>query len=258
MRFIVTSSSVTNNSQPSHDVVGKTPHAAVFDCDGLLVDSQRCWERAYATVAAARGRSLGDVRLERLLGASVATAARTLGDELDDRVPESELRSALEQSFAADPPAALTGACELVAELELRMPLAVASNGPSELVHAVLEQLGVRDAFTAVVSAEQTARDKPAPDVYLEACRQLAVEAGGAIAFEDSALGACAARAAGLFVVLVPAAPSPGADADLVVPSLDDPQLRSLLGLSDPAGIAPCAAAVGVDEGHTAEAPAEV
>lgn len=232
MRFTVTSSSVTNNSQPPHKPVGKRPQAAVFDCDGLLVDSARCWERAYATVAAARGRALDDVRLERLLGASVRGAAALLGEDLGEPVGERELHAALGASFAAAPPAPLPGARELVAALAARMPLGVASNGPRALVLGVLERLGVRDAFAAVVSAEQTAREKPAPDVYLEACRRLGVAPADAVAFEDSALGARAARRAGLAVVMVPAAPGPQPDAALVVGSLGDPRLHAFLGLA--------------------------
>jgi HAD superfamily hydrolase (TIGR01509 family) len=238
--------------------MGKTPRAAVFDCDGLLVDSQHCWERAYAKVAADRGRSLEDIRLERLLGASVAIAARVLGDELGEPVSRQAVRTALEESFALDPPAALPGACELVAELSAQMPLGVASNGPRDVVAGVLERLGMRAAFTAVVSAEETAHEKPEPHVYLEACRRLGAAPAGTVALEDSPLGAQAARAAGLTLVLVTPQPDPGVDADLVVPSLDDVRLRAFLGLSGPDRIAPRPAAVGVDDRHAAEAPAEV
>jgi HAD superfamily hydrolase (TIGR01509 family) len=238
--------------------MAKSPQAAVFDCDGLLVDSQHCWEGAYAQIAAARGRSLDDVRLERLLGASVTIAARVLGEELGQPVRDRELRTALAERFATDPPQALPGTCELVAELASRMPLGVASNGPRDVVVGVLEQLGLRAAFTAVVSAEETTSDKPAPHVYLEACRRLDVPPACAVALEDSPLGAQAARAAGLALVLVSADPVPAVAADLVVPRLDDVRLRAFLGLSDPDGVAPRPAAVGVEHRHAAKAPTEV
>jgi len=263
MGFTVTSSSVTNNSQPTPRRWAKSPLAAVFDCDGLLVDSAHCWERAYACVAGARGRCLDDVRLDRLPGASVARAALLLSADLGAPVGTRELGVALRDSFAGDPPEALPGARELIAELAERMPLGVASNGPLPIVAGVLDRLGVLGAFAAVVSAEETERDKPDPDVYLEACRRLAVAPAAAVAFEDSALGARAARDAGLFVVVVPSAPGPPIDADLTVASLADARLRALLGLpvedaSGPDGVAPGAAAVGVDDGHAAEAAAEV
>ncbi len=257
MRFTVTSTPVTNNSQP----LTKKPQAAVFDCDGLLVDSQRCWEQAYARVATARGRSLDDVGLGRLLGASVRGAAARLSEDLAQPVGEPELRAALAASFADDPPEALPGACELVARLASRMPLAVASNGPRDVVADALERIGVLEAFATVVSAEETGHEKPEPHVYLEACRRLAVAPGDAVALEDSPLGARAARAAGLLVVLVPSDRRADAAADLVVPSLADDRVLALLGLDPPSGpdrVAPGATAVAVDDGHAAEAPAEV
>lgn len=227
MRFTVTTSSVTNSSQS----LTKKPQGAVFDCDGLLVDSQICWERAYARVAAARGRPLDDVRLDRLLGASVAGAAALVSEDLGEPVGAGELLAALAESFAADPPEPLPGARELIADLAVRMPLGVASNGPREIVLTVLEQLGVRELFAAVVSADEVERDKPQPDVYLEACRRLAVAPGDAVAFEDSPLGAQAARRAGLIVVAVPSVPGVQLDADLTVPSLGDARVRTFLGL---------------------------
>lgn len=243
MGFTVTSSSVTNNSHRDHKPVGRGPLGAVFDCDGLLVDSAHCWERAYAQIAAGRGRSLDDIRLGRLLGASVAGATRLVSEDLGEPVGDAELRAALEASFAADPPEALPGARELVADLAARVPLAVASNGPRDLVAGILDRLGMRDAFAAVVSAEETERDKPHPHVYLEACRRIGVAPRAAAAFEDSALGARAARRAGLFVVVVPSAPEARAEADLVVPSLADARLRAALAL------APAAAPPQVAEG---------
>lgn len=219
---------VTDISQSSPSV---RPRAAVFDCDGLLVNSAHCWENAYARVAAERGRPLRDIRLDRLLGASVAGAASLVSEDLGEPVGAGELRAALAAAFAAAPPEALPGARELVADLALHMPLAVASNGPREIVFTALDRLGVRERFSAIVSAEETKRDKPAPDVYLEACRRLGVAPCGAVALEDSALGAQAARSAGLRLVVVPAAPAPQVDADLVVPSLEDPRLRAFLGI---------------------------
>jgi HAD superfamily hydrolase (TIGR01509 family) len=263
MRFTVTSSSVTNNSQAATRSAAKSPLAAVFDCDGLLVDSARCWERAYATVAAAHGRCLDDVQLDRLPGASVARAALLLSADLGAPIGTAELGAALRDSFAADPPEPLPGARALIAELAGLMPLGVASNGPLAIVAGVLDRLDLLGAFSAVVSAEETARDKPDPDVYLEACRRLAVAPRDAVAFEDSELGARAARSAGLFVVVVPSAPGPPIEADLTVPCLGDVRLRALLGTaplpgSGPDRVAPGAAPVGVDDGHAAEAAAEV
>lgn len=210
---------------------GEWPRAAVFDCDGLLVDSAVCWEQAYERVARQHNGSLDAVDLDSLAGASVAIAAVALSRSLGVSVAERSLRLALIDSFAAASPPALPGARAIVAALAERMPLAVASNGPRDVVLDVLRRLEILDAFETVVSAEETAAHKPAPDVYLEACRRLEVVPTDAIAFEDSALGARAARGAGLLVVAVPFAPGAQIDADLTVPRLDDPRLLRYLGL---------------------------
>lgn len=234
MRFMAASRRVTEDSQRVRSrAFSSWPRAAVFDCDGLLVDSARCWQHAYARVAAERGGSIDDIRLERLLGAAVSRAASLVSQDLGRRVSAGELRTALGESFAAEPPQALTGARQLVAALAARMPVGVASNAPRDIVIAVLEQLGLREAFSAVVSAEETRRHKPQPHVYLEACRRLAVPPCDAVAFEDSPLGARAARTAGLLVVLVPSVPARHSAADLIVPRLSDPRVGELLGLDD-------------------------
>jgi HAD superfamily hydrolase (TIGR01509 family) len=203
----------------------------VFDCDGLLVDSGGSWVRAYRAVAAAHGRTLAAVDLRALDGASVAHACARLRRDLGVPVEESALREALREAFAAAPPEPLPGARSLVRALAARGPVAVASNAPRDLVVGVLDRLGLRDLLTAIVSGEETPAPKPAPDVYLEACARLAVAPSDAIAFEDSGLGARAARAAGLIVVAVPSARGARIDADLTVPRLDDRRLAAYLDL---------------------------
>jgi HAD superfamily hydrolase (TIGR01509 family) len=207
------------------------PRAAVFDCDGLLIDSAACWERAYTTVAAQHGRTLTSLDLTALAGASVARAAAQLSRALDLHVDEADLRCALRDAVTALSPQPMLGAHRLVAALAPHMALAVATNGPRDIVCRMLEGVRIDHAFSTVVSAEETPADKPAPDVYLEACRRLGVAASDAIALEDSPLGAQAARAAGLVVIAVPFARGLAIDADLIVPRLSDPRLYEYLGL---------------------------
>lgn len=207
------------------------PRAGVFDCDGLLVDSASCWEGAYARVAERHGASLAEIDLDALAGASVAIAAASLSRALGISVAERSLRAALHETFAETSPIALPGAAELVAGLATRIPLAVATNGPRDIVVEVLRRVGLLASFRTVVSAEETAAHKPAPDVYLEACRRLEVAPHDAIAFEDSPLGARAARGAGLLVIAVPFGPGARVEADLTVPRLDDRRLLRYLGV---------------------------
>jgi HAD superfamily hydrolase (TIGR01509 family) len=119
----------------------------------------------------------------------------------------------------------IDGAVEAVERLAARWPLAVATSSNRELIDLVLELSSLDRFFRATVSSEEVERGKPAPDVYLEACRRLGVEPGRAAAIEDSHAGIRSAKAAGMRVIAIP---NPGfppgdealANADLVLGSL--------------------------------------
>jgi HAD superfamily hydrolase (TIGR01509 family) len=208
----------------------------VFDCDGLLLETESCWTRAeeelfsrYGSVFGADekraliGTSLfdGSLILERLL--EQPGRAGELGQELLDLVE----RRLLEESTA------MPGAAELVRELLGRTPVAVASNTPERLVRGALACAGVAELFDVVVTADQVAAPKPAPEAYLRACELLDASPTESIALEDSPTGVASARAAGLFVVGVPSFPGVVLDeADLVAGSLVDPAVRLVLGLA--------------------------
>src|SRR4029077_14917040 len=103
------------------------------------------------------------------------------------------------------PAAPMRGIQELLETLRgAAIPIAIASSAPARWVVAAVERLGVRPLFGAVVTGDEVARRKPAPDVYLEAARRLAVEPTRAIAIEDSAPGIAAARSAGMKAVAIP------------------------------------------------------
>lgn len=207
------------------------PRGAVFDCDGLLVDSRHCWENAYAAIADAAGHTLDTVSLVGLDGASISDASTLLSAALGADIADAALRDALRRSVLANPPQPLPGAAALTRTLARRIPLAVATNAPRDIVETVLDLTGLAVSFTTIVSAEETPAHKPAPDVYLEACRRLRVHPSDAVAFEDSSRGAQAARRAGILLVGVPSRRGSHLHADLTVGRLDDRRLHLLLGL---------------------------
>jgi len=91
-----------------------------------------------------------------------------------------------------------------------RAPLAVASGGHRELVHATLGALGIVELFSAIVCAEDYTNGKPAPDPFLEAAKRMGVAPAECVVFEDTQLGIQAAVAAGMSHVFVPTAPRGG------------------------------------------------
>src|SRR5204862_1096168 len=206
----------------------------VFDCDGLLLDTERLWTRAETRLFARHGRPFGVAEKAELLGTSTETSGRilerlldrpgdaaVLGRELDELVTE-ELRDGID---------ARPGARELLDALAGRRRLGVASNSTRAWVEAVLAASGLADRFEIVVTAEEVAEPKPAPDVYLRAAELLGSPASETIALEDSPPGAAAARAAGAFVIAVPYLPGLALEADLVAASLADEAVADALGL---------------------------
>lgn len=212
-----------------------SPRAVVFDCDGVLVDSEKAWFVGIVEVFARRGiTELVTGPASDLYGASVpdivAVLQRELGEPLDVDSVTAEVYGAI-LSAIEDGVVAMDGAHELLGAIRGSRPLAVASNGSHETVEASIRAASIPLVFDAVVAVAPPLRPKPAPDVYLRACELLEVDPSRAIAVEDSLPGATAARAAGMTVVGLGGAQGLGATADLVVARLLDPALLGLLEL---------------------------
>jgi len=208
----------------------------VFDCDGLLLETESCWTRAEEELFDRYGRAFGAEEKRALIGTSLFDGSQILERLLEQPGRAGELgqelldlveRRLLEESRA------MPGAAELVRELQGRTPVAVASNTPGRLVRGALRCAGVAELFEVVVTADQVAEPKPAPHVYLCACELLGAAPSASIALEDSPTGVVSARAAGMFVLGIPSFPGVLLDeADLVARSLADPTVRRALGLA--------------------------
>ncbi len=211
------------------------PAAVVFDCDGLLLETETCWTRAEDELFDRYGRTFGDDEKRTLIGTSLLDGSYILERLLDQpgRAGElgRELLDLVEPRLLAES-AAFPGAAELVRELQGRTPVAVASNTPERLVRGALACAGVAELFDVVVTADQVVEPKPSPDVYLRACELLGAAPSASVALEDSPTGVAAARAAGMFVIGIPSFPGVLLDeADLVAPSLLDERVRRAVGL---------------------------
>ncbi len=201
--------------------------AAVFDMDGLLLDSEPLWHDAERELLERHGDTFGDADLVashgRALVDTAAAYAVRLG--LTAAAIEAEIGEIMLAHYVGGAPLH-RGARALVDGLAGRIPLAVASNTPADLVRQALSAVGL--AIPVVVSGMDMGRPKPLPDVYAEACRVLGVAPGDAVAFEDSPMGVRSALDAGLFVVGVPERPDvdlAAAGAHVVLGSLREIEL---------------------------------
>lgn len=173
----------------------------IFDCDGTLADTMPAHYRAWTSMLDRYGIPFPEERFYAMGGMPTARIIRVLAAEagvvvtdLDRMVHEKE--SAFLANLHAVRPLELVVA--VAAEHRGRLPMAVASGGYRETITRTLDQLGIRDWFGAVVTAEDTPRHKPEPDVFLEAARRLGVSPRACVVFEDTDIGLEAACRAGM------------------------------------------------------------
>jgi HAD superfamily hydrolase (TIGR01509 family) len=184
--------------------------AAVFDFDGVLLDSETPEFESHRRVYEQCGAVLTAEEWCRQIGTYVEGEEERWYFRLCERTTRSPGKAAyqterlrvFEEMLPREP---MRGIRELLVELaDAGVPLAIASTAPSRWVLPAAERIGVRALFQAIVTGDQVERRKPAPDVYLEAARQLGVDPARAIAIEDSAPGIASARAAGMRTVVIP------------------------------------------------------
>lgn len=206
------------------------PQAVVFDCDGLLVDSEPCWTVAETELFARHGLRFGPEHKALLIGKSLPAAAQvmanTFGEPDNAVVIEAELLS-LVMEVVSSTAQAMPGAVELVQRVGDAVPIAVASNSPRRLLNTALERAGFSGIFAIGIAGDEVDAPKPAPEMYTVACQRLGIEPDRVLAFEDSLTGVMSAQAAGVRVVGVPTLRDQALPADIVVTSLLDPRLLS-------------------------------
>ena len=212
------------------------PAAVVFDNDGLLLDTEDAWTRAETELFRRHGGTFTFEHKRDLIGSSHAIAAGKievmLGRPGEGEALMAELHALVMQEAAHDVEPR-PGAVELVdALLDAGIPVAVASNSQRAFLDLVLHTAGVADRFAVTVAGDEVPNPKPAPDIYLEACRRLCADPAASIGLEDSPTGAAAAKAAGLTVIGVPYLPEMEiGPADILAGSLADAVVLETVGL---------------------------
>ncbi len=203
----------------------------------MLVDSEIWWDEVRARFAADHGRRWTRDDQAAVMGANSGAWARIMRERLDLPLPAAAIERAIVDGvvarYAHEGAPRIEGAVEAVRRIAAGWRVAIASSAHAEVIAAALESTGLTDTFEVVISSDEVAHGKPAPDVYLEVARRLAVAPASALVVEDSRNGVLAARAAGMTVVLVPNAsvpPAPG------TAQLADVVLERLAGL-DPAAL---------------------
>ncbi len=179
------------------------PGGVIFDCDGVLVDSEPASFDLLAADLAAHGLDLPRAEMERtFLGGTIAgvhAKARHLGAAL----PDDWVADFYERLYArlGEGTPLVTGILGVLDALDAAgVPYAVGSNGSDRKIEITLGQHpGLLARFEGrLFSGQSLGAPKPAPDLYLHAARSLGAPAGECVVVEDSPTGARAARAAGM------------------------------------------------------------
>ena len=181
--------------------------AVVFDLDGVLIDSEPVWEQVRRQVVADHGGQWAPDSQRRLMGMSTGEWAAYLSEELGVSLTPGQVADLVISEMAAryaEHLPLMPGAVDAVRRLAARWPLGLGSSAPATLIQTVLVTAGLRDDFAVVMSTEQVAAGKPAPDIYLAVTQRLDQDPADCAAIEDSTNGLKSAAAAGLAVVAVP------------------------------------------------------
>lgn len=205
--------------------------AAIFDMDGLLIDSEPLWQEAEIDVFGSVGVTLTRELCRQTAGVRLDGVVRYWferfpwqGESLESveaRILEAVSRLIVERG---KPMPGVRRTLDLL--IEAKYALAVASSSPLQLIRTALETFGMIDCFSILHSADAEDEGKPDPAVYVSAMSRLGVDPINCIAFEDTAIGVRAAKSAGARVIAVPDPAdfsNPGfADADVVLTSLSN------------------------------------
>lgn len=177
--------------------------ALIFDCDGTIADTMPLHWEAWREVAVRHGFKFAEPRFYALAGIPSRDIVRTLNAEQGLNLDPLAVAKDKEDAYLAR--LEHIGPIELVTDIARahhgRLPMAVASGGSRRVIERVLAHLGIRSLFQAVVTNEDVTRQKPAPDIFLEAARRLGVAPHDCQAYEDAELGLAAIRAAGMEAV---------------------------------------------------------
>lgn len=179
--------------------------AAIFDMDGVLIDSEHLHWRAEQETMAEFGVTMAESELKKFAGTraevmfEIFIRQYRLPTTFAALYPGHEARLLRLFQSQVRPTDGIQQILQTLAAAAI--PLAVASSSSKRLIQAALQQTGLAGYFKAVVSGAEVPGSKPAPDIFLEAARRLGLPPESCVVFEDSLVGVQSAKAAGMYCV---------------------------------------------------------
>ena len=175
----------------------------IFDCDGTLADTMPLHWRAWSEISSRHGIHFPEDRFYSLGGVPSRDILQMLREE--QRLEIDAIAVAKEKEIAyldlMHQVGPIHEVVNVAREHHGKLPMAVASGGTKPIIEKVLVHLGIREYFDAVVTSEDVVKKKPAPDIFLEAARQIGIDPKFCRAYEDTDLGMTAIRSAGMHAI---------------------------------------------------------
>lgn len=214
--------------------------AAIFDMDGLLIDSEPFWHQSHIEILGSHGFTITEDDVRAMAGKRTREVVTHWHEKFEwnepsiDDMTTAVIDNVLEMvRLRGESLPGVEKAIKLFNDHKILM--AVASSSRQELIDVVMERLKLDKHMEFAVSAEHEKRGKPFPDIFLTAARLLKAKPQNCLVFEDSLNGVKAAKAAKMKVIAVPEAANlehpEFKEADLVIPSLEKltwKQIKSL------------------------------
>ncbi len=175
----------------------------VFDCDGTIADTMPLHYKAWTAALGKYGHEFPEAMFYEMAGIPTVRIMEILNEKHGYSLPVMESAELKENLFVEMIPLVIPiePVVRIVNEYTGRLPMAVATGATRAICKLTLEALGLYDRFQAVVTADDVKHGKPAPDIFIEAARQIGVDPTLCYAFEDADLGVQSATAAGMVVI---------------------------------------------------------
>jgi HAD superfamily hydrolase (TIGR01509 family) len=181
------------------------PILAIFDHDGVLVDSLDFHQQAWRELGARTGLPFTDEFIHKTFGMTNPAIFRELG--VGDLPAEElgrygDLKEACYRDVARGQVVLMNGVDDLIKGLAAAgFLLAIGTSGPTANMHLTIDECNLHERFTAIAALEDITRSKPDPEVFLTAARKAGVDPSRAAVFEDAVVGIQAAKAAGMWAI---------------------------------------------------------
>lgn len=183
-------------------VISPTVEGLIFDCDGTIADTMPLHLEAYKKALGDDARHLTEALFYEQAGVPATEFMQLLKDQcgldFDPAKVAHEKEKMYGEMLTQETVRPVKPVEEIARQHAGKLPMAVASGGTHANVVRTLELTGLLDLFQAVVSADEVRSGKPAPDMFVEAARRMAVNPAHCLVFEDGVMGFRAAEAAGM------------------------------------------------------------